>query len=42
MAIGAEALKVGGPGPPAGPLAISRARTSRRILLDRLSSRAVA
>ena len=41
MAIGAEALKAGGPGPPAGPLAISRARTSRRILLDRLSSRLV-
>jgi phosphate transport system permease protein len=41
VAINAETLKAGGPGAPARPLAVSRARTSRRILLDRLASRTV-
>ncbi len=41
MAIGADALKAGGPGAPARPLTVSRARTSRRLLIDRLSSRLV-
>ena len=41
MAINADTLKASGSGPPARPLAVSRARTSRRILLDRLASRTV-
>jgi phosphate transport system permease protein len=41
VAINADTLKAGGPGPPARPLVVSRARTSRRILLDRLASRTV-
>jgi phosphate transport system permease protein len=41
VAINADTLKAGGPGAPARPLVVSRARTSRRILLDRLASRTV-
>jgi phosphate transport system permease protein len=41
VAINAETLKTGGPGAPARPLIVSRARTSRRILLDRIASRSV-
>ena len=37
MAINAEPFTAGGPGTPARPLVVSRARTSRRILLDRLA-----
>jgi len=36
-----ETLRTGEPGPPARPLVVSRARTSRRILIDRLAARVV-
>ena len=39
--IASGAFEAGGPGPPARSLAVSRARTSRRILLDRWASRLV-
>lgn len=41
MAIDIGALEAGGPAPPARPLAVNRARTSRRILADRWASRLV-
>ena len=41
MAINAGAFEAGGPGAPARSLGVSRARTSRRILLDRWASRLV-
>ena len=41
MAIDTRALRAGGPAAPASPLVISRARTARRILLDRWASRLV-
>jgi phosphate transport system permease protein len=41
VATQAEALRRGGPELPARPLAVSRARTDRRVLLDRLASRLV-
>ena len=41
MAINVGTLTAGEPGRPARPLVVSRARTRRRILLDRLSSRLV-
>ena len=41
MSISAETVTAGGPGAPARPLVVSRARTSRRLLLDRLASRTV-
>jgi phosphate transport system permease protein len=41
VAINAEPFTAGGPGTPARPLVVSRARTSRRILLDRLAARTV-
>ena len=41
MAINVQTLKEGTPAPPPRLLTVSRARTSRRILLDRLSSRLV-
>ncbi len=34
-------MQPGGPGIPARPIVVSRARTSRRLLLDRLASRSV-
>jgi phosphate transport system permease protein len=41
MATDVEALRTGGPETPARPLVVSRARTSRRLLLDKLASRVV-
>ena len=41
MATRTDILRAGGPGPPARPLDVPRARTSRRILLDRWTSRLV-
>ncbi|HEU5319395.1 MAG TPA: ABC transporter permease, partial [Methylomirabilota bacterium] len=41
MAITPETLRAGGPGSPARPLVVSRARTNRRIVLDRWASRLV-
>ena len=41
MAINLRTFKDGEAAPPARPLTVSRARTSRRILLDRVSSRVV-
>ncbi|MEK7371126.1 MAG: ABC transporter permease, partial [candidate division NC10 bacterium] len=41
MAVNTEALGAGGPASPARPLVVSRARTSRRIALDRWASRLV-
>lgn len=41
MAVTAETLREGGPETPARPLAVSRARTARRILLDRFATRTV-
>jgi phosphate transport system permease protein len=41
VAINADVLSAGGPGAPARPLVVSRARTRRRILLDRLAARTV-
>ncbi|MBI1959405.1 MAG: hypothetical protein HYS36_09295, partial [Candidatus Rokubacteria bacterium] len=41
MALNTEALGAGGPASPARPLVVSRARTSRRIALDRWASRLV-
>jgi phosphate transport system permease protein len=41
VSINAETLTAGGPGTPARPLVVSRARTSRRLRLDRLASRTV-
>ncbi|HEY4910195.1 MAG TPA: ABC transporter permease, partial [Methylomirabilota bacterium] len=41
MAINTGTLEAGGPASPTGALAVSRARTSRRILLDRWASRLV-
>ena len=41
MAINADTLTAGGPGTPARPLVVSRARTSRRIFLDRFAARTV-
>jgi phosphate transport system permease protein len=41
VATRAPTLAAGGPGSPARPLAVSRARTGRRILLDRFATRAV-
>jgi phosphate transport system permease protein len=37
----ADLVQTGGPGIPARPIVVSRARTSRRLLLDRLASRTV-
>ena len=41
MAINADLVQPGGPGIPARPIVVSRARTNRRLLLDRLASRTV-
>jgi phosphate transport system permease protein len=41
VAINADTLKAGGPVLPARPLVVSRARTSRRLMLDRFASRSV-
>jgi phosphate transport system permease protein len=41
VAINAESLRAGGPGAPARPLVVSRARASRRILADRWAARLV-
>lgn len=41
MAVNLETLQAGGPGSPARPLVVSRARTARRLLLDRIASRTV-
>jgi phosphate transport system permease protein len=41
VAIDADVLSAGGRGAPARPLVVSRARTRRRILLDRLAARTV-
>ena len=41
MAINPDAIRAGGPASPARPLVVSRARTSRRIALDRWTSRLV-
>ena len=41
MAIGAETVQAGGPATPARPLAVSRARSERRRLVDRLATRLV-
>ncbi len=41
MATHADTLKAGGPDIPARPLVVSRARTGRRLLLDRFASRTV-
>jgi len=41
MAIGSDVLGQGGPAAPARTLVVSRARTARRILLDRWASRLV-
>ena len=41
MAVNLESLQAGGPGSPARPLVVSRARTARRILLDRFATRTV-
>ena len=41
MAIHADTVRAGGPGIPACPLVVSRARTSRRLLLDRIAARTV-
>jgi ABC-type uncharacterized transport system permease subunit len=41
VAINLRTFKDGEAAPPARPLTVSRARTSRRILLDRVSSRVV-
>jgi phosphate transport system permease protein len=41
VAINAETLTAGGPGTPARSLVVSRARTSRRIFLDRFAARTV-
>ena len=41
MAINSDAIGTGGPVSPARPLVVSRARTSRRITLDRWTSRLV-
>jgi phosphate transport system permease protein len=41
LATNVEALREGGPGAPARPLVVSKARTDRRVLLDRLASRLV-
>jgi phosphate transport system permease protein len=41
VAITTDVVRTGGPVPPARPLVISRARTSHRLLLDRLASRTV-
>ena len=41
MAVTVERLGAGGPGSPARRLVVSRARTARRILLDRLATRTV-
>ena len=41
MAINSDAFGTGGPASPARPLVVSRARTSRRITLDRWTSRLV-
>jgi phosphate transport system permease protein len=37
----ADLVQTGGPGIPARPIVVSRARTSRRLVLDRLASRTV-
>jgi len=41
VAIRTEAVRAGGPDAPARPLVVSRARTNRRLLVDRLASRTV-
>jgi phosphate transport system permease protein len=41
VAINAETITAGGPESPARPLVVDRARTSRRILLDRFAARTV-
>ena len=41
MATNVETLRAGGPGAPARPLVVSRARTLRRIWVDRFASRLV-
>jgi phosphate transport system permease protein len=41
LATNVEALREGGRGAPARPLGVSKARTDRRVLLDRLASRLV-
>jgi phosphate transport system permease protein len=41
VAINAETLREGGPDAPARPLVVSRARTARRIVLDRWASKLV-
>jgi phosphate transport system permease protein len=41
VATNVETLQAGGPGTPARPFVVSRARTSRRLLLDKLASRVV-
>ncbi len=41
MATHVETLRAGGPKTPARPLGVSKARTDRRVLLDRLASRLV-
>jgi phosphate transport system permease protein len=41
VAVTVESVSAGAPGSPARPLVVSRARTARRILLDRLATRTV-
>ncbi len=41
MATGTELITAGGPAAKAGPLVVSRARTARRIMIDRWASRGV-
>jgi phosphate transport system permease protein len=41
VAVNPDAIRAGGPASPARPLVVSRARTSRRIALDRWTSRLV-
>src|ERR1700675_2806694 len=41
MATNVETVHAGGPGSPPAPFVVSRARTSRRLLLDKIASRVV-